>query len=250
MLKIAICDDNQRELEHLYHLVNNYKLFHPSLEIELHSFASMETLYEQMDKLDKWSQYDLFLLDILTSGKMSGIDFARFIRSNGNQSAVIFISHSKDFALDAFSVDAVQYIVKPVGCEVLYTALDKAIVTMKLQTANSFAISTQNGIVNIYYHNVVYIECVKHFVHFHLSDNTIASTKTLRQSFSNYIEPIMEDERFIRTHHSYVINIQYIRKLNTHNFQLYGGHTIPIAKSKLGEVKNSYMNYIDKKTEI
>lgn len=246
MLKIAICDDNQHELDQLNRFVNNYKLLHPSLEIESKTFLSFEILNAE---LEKGNQYHLFLLDILTSDKISGIDFARFIRSNGNQSAVIFISHSKDFALDAFSVDAVQYIIKPINSEIFYAALDKAVVTMKLQSANSIAISTSDGIITIYYHSIVYIECVRHFVHFHLSDSTIASTKTLRQSFTSYINILLEDERFLRTHHSYVINKQYISKLNPHNFQLYGGHIIPIAKSRIREVKNNYLNYIDQKID-
>ncbi len=245
-MNIAICDDSPKELENLERLVGAYQRRHPSLEIEVSRFSSVQELAEE---LENGEVYQLFLLDILMPG-CTGIEFAQTLRQAGGQQAFIFVSVSREYALEAFSVDAMQYVLKPVEETALFAAIDKAVHAMQIEMAKSLAISTQAGIKTIYYHNIVFVECAGHFVHFHLTDQTSLCSKTLRQSFASYVAPLLADSRFVRTHHSFVVNKQHVQKLSQREFLLSGDHVVPIARDKFADVKASYLNFVDRRTEL
>lgn len=67
-------------------------------------------------------EYDVLLLDLMLPG-MDGVEVARRF---GGRSRIIFVTAYKEYALDAFDVGAVHYLVKPVTKERLFLALDRA----------------------------------------------------------------------------------------------------------------------------
>lgn len=241
MFKVALCDDNEYELENLNQMIQNYKTRSAAIDIQIDKFSSVTELIR---KLKTGYYYDIFLLDVIMP-EMTGIDLARHIRSYTYQSVIIFVTSSKDFALDAYSVDAIQYLLKPIAPAALFSAFDKAYMLSKIQNAKSIAVNTKNGVENIYYHNIIFLECRSHCVYFYLVDGSIIHTKTLRQSFTDYTAPFLMDNRFLRSHQSFVLNTQHIVKLKSKEIEMTNGILIPIAKNKLHEVKNKYMNYID-----
>lgn len=68
----------------------------------------------------------LFFLDIYMPG-ISGIEFAQEIRKNGIEVPIVFLTISKDHALEAFGVGATQYLIKPFPKQSLFRALDEVI---------------------------------------------------------------------------------------------------------------------------
>lgn len=243
-MKIAICDDNLQELHHLVQLIEQYKLRSPSLEIEAEHFISIEQLLKQAT-----DKYDLLILDILMP-QINGLEYVRALRTSGCQAAVIFVTSSPDFALDAFSVNATQYLMKPLHAETLYQALDTIIASLQLKKASSIVVSSPQGLKTLYYHNIKFVECTRHLAYFHLSDNSVVCSRTLRQSFLTYIAPILTDPRFIQPHYSFCINKDYVTKLNQKNFELHGGHIVPISKDRFTKVKADYLNYLDHYKEV
>lgn len=243
-MRIAICDDDEQELRQIEQLLRNYINCHPSADMEMESFLSIDELSRRQP-----GRYQLLLLDVLMPQR-NGIDFVQSLRASGGTEAVIFITSSMDFALEAFSVNAVQYLLKPVGNDAFTAAMDKVLLTYEKQRVGSIAVSTRDGIRNLYYHNIVFIECARHFAYFHLSDLSTVCSRTLRQSFVSYIAPLLNDERFIHVHHSFVVNKQYIIRLNQRNLAVHGGQTVPISKERLTDVKREYLNYIDRNAEV
>lgn len=239
-LRIAICDDDEMELCQLLAAVHEYNECHPAMEINIDSFLSIDDLSNLPS-----GRYDVLLLDILMP-QMSGIDYMRLLREAGGCELVIFITASPEFALDAFAVNATQYLLKPITTASLFAALDKAFSLLRERArAGSFAVSTQYGVRNLYFHNIVLVECARHLTYFHMADGSTVCSKTLRQSFVSYISPLLLDDRFVHTHHSFIVNKDYVVKLNQRDFELYGGHIAPISKDRLADVKSSYLRYLD-----
>lgn len=116
MLNILIVDDEAPARDRLRRLVEGLTQFHVSGEAvngqdALHAIATLLP--------------DILLLDISMPG-MDGMTLARTLQSSGLQPAVIFCTAYQSQALDAFEVEAVDYLVKPVRAERLAQALDKA----------------------------------------------------------------------------------------------------------------------------
>ena len=245
MLKIAICDDDQTQLDELCAMLEAYSNRYATVEMQISRFSCAEALEQHRQAR---GGFTLLILDVLMPG-CTGIEYARALRASGGAESIIFVTSSQDFALDAFSVEALQYIVKPISQEVLFAALDRVLAQQGSMEAKSVTVPLQSGVQRVHYHSIVYIECSYHQVFYYLTDGSCIKSRTIRQSFAEYITAILADERFIRTHYSFVVNKQHVARMEQHSFQMYGGHTVPIAKERLAKVKKSYFSFIDQTGE-
>jgi two-component system response regulator AlgR len=116
MLNILIIDDEQPARDRLRRLLRNL----PKCEVVGEAASSNEAL-ECISALSP----DVLLLDISMPG-MDGMSLARVLQEGGASPAIIFCTAYQDQALNAFEVEAVDYVVKPVRIERLETAIEKA----------------------------------------------------------------------------------------------------------------------------
>lgn len=116
MLSILIVDDEQPARDRLRRLVETL----PGFEIAGEAASSADALVRIREVGP-----DILLLDISMPG-MDGMSLARVLQESESSPAVVFCTAYQDQALNAFEVEAVDYLVKPVRAERLETALDKA----------------------------------------------------------------------------------------------------------------------------
>lgn len=109
MVNIALCDDELKELDYAHNLLKQYMYEHLEYEIKIYSFSAP---LELLSYVEEHGAFDVLLLDIYMAG-MLGTDAARELRRHGDDGEIIFLTTSKDHSLDAFEVDAAQYLVKP-----------------------------------------------------------------------------------------------------------------------------------------
>ena len=113
-MRIAVCEDDKADL-HL--LQKELDLLGQELPVEtkIDYYTSGEALTEAVGRN---VHYDLFLLDIYLDG-MDGIETARAIRRMLPEMQVAFLTSARDFALDAFDLNAIHYLIKPINIEKL-----------------------------------------------------------------------------------------------------------------------------------
>ncbi|WP_141503840.1 response regulator [Paenibacillus luteus] len=118
-------------------VVDDEKSMHMIMEIMLKNINSI-TLVGCF--LDTWSAYaylsdhdvDLIFIDIILP-KESGIEFAKRLREEGRETKIVFLTSHKEYALPAFDVYALDYILKPVNQERLKQTIGRAAVDIELQ---------------------------------------------------------------------------------------------------------------------
>lgn len=119
MITVSICEDEAYFMAELSKLMDKYcssKEIHASISI----FSDGEEL------LASSQISDIILMDIKLPGS-NGMEIVRRLRELGSNSQVIFITAFQKYVFQAFDLDAVHYILKPVSEEKLFSALDKAI---------------------------------------------------------------------------------------------------------------------------
>ena len=141
MFRIAICEDETECLNRIKDFLILYEAEHHQGLFKVDSFCDMESLFVKENVID---QYDLLLLDIYM-GKMNGIEAARELRTKGFQGQIVFMTSSRDFALLAISVDATQYLLKPVEKQPFFNAIDKVLVSTQNRTHDCIMVHTVNG---------------------------------------------------------------------------------------------------------
>ena len=96
-------------------------------------------------------------MDIYMPGKL-GTDASRELRSMGNNGRIIFLTSSREHALDAFGVDASQYLVKPITEETLFPVLDKILGDMEEARRKYLLLRIDGKIQRVAVDEIVYCE--------------------------------------------------------------------------------------------
>lgn len=109
-MKIVVCDDSTEDLAEIGELLAKYKESNANAKFEVVQFTDSSALYE---KIQKGRLGDIYILDMIMSDK-TGIDIGSLIRNTDERSVIIYITSSDDYALEAYGVRAVRYLLKPV----------------------------------------------------------------------------------------------------------------------------------------
>lgn len=121
-------DDDVTEVHKTKQMISAYEEVHPEHEYIIACHTEVKTFMEAMFtgvNTAEWA-YDILLLDVyLPDG--NGIKCGRILRDKGFAGVIIYKSSTSDNCLDAFAVDAMQYLIKPVSEEKLFRILDEAI---------------------------------------------------------------------------------------------------------------------------
>ncbi len=236
-MKIAICDDNKQELLLITGLVNEFSDCNSAEnKIEIKSFTSS---IELLSQLENGRNFDVFILDIIMP-ILNGIQLAAEIRNKDQVGKIIFLTSSSEFAVDSYSVDAFNYLIKPIQKDKLFTILEKACLDISSDLQQYIVVKTQNGLSKVFLHELLYVEVIRRTIYLYLKSGIVLkSTSTISQ-----IEAILlQDIRFIKPHRSYIVNLNYIKNLSQDGITTTSDLLIPISRNAFKEVKQAYINY-------
>ena len=164
MIKVAVCEDEKLLFNELEKCVKEY-VAKNELGITVDWFPSAEEFL----KCDVM-QFDIVFMDIKMTG-INGLEAARIIRERDNRIAIVFLTAFPDFALESYSVDASDYIVKPITMEKVDRALCKALGSIE-RKEQVLLIRFKGSVRKLFVMDIVYIEAYRHKRYYHLSDGT------------------------------------------------------------------------------
>lgn len=237
MISIAICDDETKELERANSLLKKYDNEHLSYEIKTYLFS---TPFELLTYTVSNGGFDVLLLDVYMPGIL-GTDVARELRDLGDNCQIIFMTTSRDHAIDAFSVDATQYLVKPYTEKEFFSALEKVVDKLKKKDEVYITVKSVDGISRVGLNKLVYSETENHIQKLYMLDGKVIK---VRKSSTELFELLDEDPRFYKCGSTYIINMDYIVELLPMSVVFSTGAKIPILNRKRAEFKKLYMDYI------
>lgn len=228
-LKIAICDDEQQQIEYLTSLVSAWgKANHHTCVIG--SFPSAEAfLFSYEDD----SSYDILLLDVEMKN-ISGIDLAKRLRKDNISAEIVFVTSHFEFAGEGYEVDALHYLIKPVSKEKLDQVLTKAADKRFVQPA-SVVINSDGETVRLYEKDILYIESFLHYISVHTTDKEYK----IKESISAFEAKLSED--FFRTHRSYLVNLQQIIRISRSSVTISDKTELPLARGKYDDINRAFI---------
>ena len=228
-MNIIILEDNKNHREQLIGLLNEWSLS-SNHKLTILSYASVEDFWSYHTK-DQLTETDLFLLDIKIN-KSNGLDFAKLIRKNGYNRAIVFTTSFSEFVIDGYDVNATGFLIKPVEYEKLKKVLDK-ILRSFANGVYTFKTTTRSQLT-LFYKDICFFECNNHSIE-------IITTKaqySQRAKFEDlkHILPSV----FIQIHRSYIVNIDFVEMIQDSEVYLSTGVKLPVSKTYMDTLKNSY----------
>jgi DNA-binding LytR/AlgR family response regulator len=188
---------------------------------------------------------DLMLLDIQMP-KLSGIEFLKTLK---NPPLVIFTTAFSDYALESYSLDVIDYLVKPIPFDRFLKAVQKVFDfhTLKLkagaETPEFFFIKCDHKFEKVNFADVLYVESMQNYSIIHIPDRKLITYITL-----SGLEEQLPAGRFLKVHKSFIISLEKVTALDGHDI-LIGNARIPISRSIKDEVAAKIMgNHLFKRS--
>lgn len=243
LMKITICDDSIKDLLDTEKLLLKYKTQYPDKDFEVEKYTDPSRLFK---KIAEGRLTDIYILDMLMP-KRTGIDLGRQIRMSGSENIIIYITSSEDYALDAYEVRAVRYLLKPLDEVRLFEALDYALSYTMAKTGPTYMIRTKNGLLPRAYSKIEYIESAARKLELHLADGELLQSLFIRTSFEEEVRELTEHGNFLQIHKSFLVNLDYVKQLTADSVIMNSGAQLPVSRAKAPKVKREYLLFVSEK---
>lgn len=237
MYLIALCDDEPTELKKEEQILNSYCRKHSEFEFQIEQFQNAGKLLE-MVKNEEYAP-DLVFLDVYMQGKL-GTEMARELREMGQDCRIVFLTTSKEHALEAYRVDAVQYLVKPVSETELFSVLDKVFADMDREQKRHLLLRIDSSIRRIALHDIVYFEAQKKNQCIFLKDG---QRMLVRMTMTKLHEMLSGYKEFTKVGVSYIVNLEHVEGLNAQEIWMDNGEKIYLPRGSYKELREKYFNY-------
>ncbi|WP_455715968.1 LytR/AlgR family response regulator transcription factor [Anaerosporobacter sp.] len=239
MIGIGICDTDLIFVENLQRILKEYFG-------EQFVKYSITTYYCESDLLIcNLEEFDLFFLEVVFDKGNDGIELARKIREQNQTAEIVFITYRLDKAYQAFEVNALRYLPKPLEKEGLIRTLELFLKNRKEKSSKLIILNQGQKFLNIPYSKIVYFETLDRKL------KVITTNKTyIVDNKINEIEQRLEDCEFFRIHKSYLINLAYVKEHDRSTVTLLNGDVAYISRLKTKQFKEKYQVFIQSRTSL
>ena len=220
MLSIAICDDEAMQCLRMAGMVreilDEMKILHNIRQFN----SGKELLCAEED-------FDIIFLDIMMRG-IDGMRTAKLLRKRMKKEEIlIFISASREYALEAFEVEAFWYLLKPVDEKKLRMVLQKIIGKTEKEMQEFILVSKERQKKKLFLNNIYYFEIRGRTIDVHGADGIF----TYYEQIGN-LEKMLQKKGFFRCHKSYLVNLKYVESYTRQEILMDNGEQIMIAKRR------------------
>ena len=236
MYRISVCDDNGGELEKICGMINDYTGSN-NINAEIKAFSSGRELLEYEDR---GPYSDIYILDIIMPD-MNGIQLGKAIRQKNAGAFIIFLTSSKDYALESYSVKAFSYLIKPVEKENVAAELADCFSRIS-KPPERFALKCSSGTVSVRAEDIVYIEYYNHRMIYRLAGGKTVESVYFRETFDSMIMDFVKNGSFIKSSASYLVNMRHIKTVNAAGFIMSDGAVLTVTR-KYAEARKKYIDY-------
>lgn len=233
-IKVLIVDD---EFPARSYLTNLLKLLYPDKIVVVAECDSVKTAVFAIHE----HKPDLIFLDVQMPEE-SGLELFNYFTKIDFK--VVFTTAYKDFAIDAFKVSALDYLLKPLTVSDVRESINKyelliqedstainqskTLVEYKsaLNSDRKLVISTKKGFEVLNLNEIIYFKAEESYTCFFTKQGSFLASKTFRESCDNIV-----DSNFIKVHKSYVVNVNFIKSFNTseYSLELHNGEIVPVS---------------------
>lgn len=232
MLNIGICDDDNVQIEYVEKLINEYSQNFDS-EFQVHTYNNEQMLMDAIKKI----KHNILFMDVEID-KANGIDISKRIQDIQDDISFVFISGHTSYSLDAYVVEPVHYLVKPINRAEFFVALDRAIKKNKRlkyeNYFNDFILINSDGTsirINLNEFEYAKKEGRKIFI------KTVNDKYLVNDSIKNFIDRIAS--RFIiRINQSTIINISYVKEFSDKSLVMSSDESFLIGRGYKKKFKN------------
>lgn len=237
---IAVCDDQVEELDVLTNLLDIWQEEHKTA-LRYQTFQNASGLLSAA----KEEPFTLYLLDVMMPG-FNGMAAAREIRGFDEAAEIVFLTSSPGFAYESYGVRALDYLLKPIQSEVLFSILDKLFLREQRQQ-EGLTLKCGPTLVRVPFSMLEYVEVNSRRLYFHLADG---SEKEVLGTLSDYESLLLSRPEFMRPHRSYIVNMLLVSELSPGGIHTFSGKNLPVSRLSFSQIQKEYVKLLCSDMEV
>lgn len=236
MIKIAICDDNRDELTTTRRNSLAYAAKHPGNDVRISTFEDADSV---LSHIDLQGSFDIMILDIYMPNT-TGMELAASLRERDDACEIIFLTTSSAHAIDAFTLNATHYVLKPYTLEQFNAALDKAFVQLAKRKQATITLKSVQGTHKVLFADILYAETEKHMQNIYLSHGMILK---VRMSSIELYDRLFHDARFFKCGSTYILNLGKIKEVTVRSIVLDNDEQLHMLRRQYTNLLEKYTRY-------
>ena len=242
-VQIALCDDETTELKKTEEILGAYKQKHRNTDFMIEHFESADELL-YMVREGKYSPHLIFM-DVYMPGETGesvplGIEAAKRLRDMGNRAKLVFLTTSKEHALDAFDVEAFQYVLKPIQQDKVFSLLDRFQKEAEEEREKYILLRVEGKIMRVAVKDVVYCEAQGKRQCIYLADGTEVLQNLTMAKLYEMCSPC---QALVKVGASYIVHLEHIDSLNAQEAQMDNGKKIYLPRGTYRCLREQYFDY-------
>lgn len=219
MLEIAIVEDEEKEALRLGGFLDR---FSEETGIQLnHRWSDNASVFLEQYQF----QYDLIFMDIRMPG-IDGMAAAERLREIDSAVKLIFITSLAQYAVQGYSVDALDYILKPVSYAAFALKMQRAVERCAQRREQWLLLNTNSGAIQLREFELCYVEIFDHHIRYHTLQANYDAYGTLKS-----VEQRLPSRSFFRCNNQCIINLRYVSKLEGSTVVV-EGREFPISRMR------------------
>ncbi len=234
MLNIAICEDDKKDCDTLLSCIRS-----ACDMLKLKARTTVFSCAEDFLGAHEQNPFSIVFMDIYLNGS-SGIHAVQDA-SAGKQCQFIFTTVSKEHAIEAFSLNAAHYLVKPLTCALVSEALERCLSRLKEESSRILEIKTTQGVVPIPIpmDSIIFVEVFNNICVIHTKNNSFQTYMSLSALFK-----LLDPAYFLRVQRSFAVNMHFIESFFYDHIILQNGKEIVISRNRRAELKKQYQQFL------
>lgn len=240
MLRIVICEDEEKDLAYIRKAVGTYCAGQPEYGFQVEEFSNPS---DMLDALEQGAVWDIALLDVYLPGLL-GTEIAGDLRERLKHLGIIFLTTSTDHAVDAFALGAVHYLLKPFTYAQLEEALNRALTDCERKERQSIALCMENGAAStVMLGEILYIETLNRSRVVHTTSGDYAEHRQSLTALFNQLNQLSPGQ-FINPYRGYIVNQDAIRMITARDIVLRNEVKIPVKEGNFREIRDNFFQWM------
>lgn len=236
MVRVAIVEDDPAYREEMVGFLQQFSQ-ESGQKFHITTFSDGKEITENYS-----AAWDMILMDIEMPG-LDGMTAAERIRKLDGDVVIIFITNMPQYAMKGYTVDALDYVLKPVSYYAFTQRISRALERMKRRARRFVSIPLRTGMAKVELSQITYVEIVNHDLIYHTQEGDFTCKGSLTEAAEK-----LEKEHFFRISNCYLVNLEYVECIQNGTVTV-NGQVLTVSRSRkklLLDEMNNYINEVSK----
>lgn len=231
MFNLAIVEDEDADAERLQSLLEKYAA-EEKVTFSISRFRTAKNFLQNYR-----SVYSIVFMDICLPD-LSGMEAAAQLRKTDKTVSLIFVTNMTGYAQKGYEVNALSFLLKPVGYRDVYLKVKKALAVSVVKEPHNFIITLANGVIPVSTDKLIYVEVIGHKLKYHLEGEVHEVSGSLSE-----VEKQLEKFGFLRCNSCYLVNPMHVVGVKGLELQV-GNETLKISRPKRKKFMSDFTNWL------